>query len=44
VKERKMVKYGTESKIEESKEWNVEKWLSMRSKGQMRVMKKWEND
>jgi hypothetical protein len=44
VKEGKMVKYGKESKREESKEWKVEKWLSMRSEGDMRVMRKWKND
>ena len=40
MKEGKMVKYGNESKREESKEWKVEKWLSMRSEGDMRVMRK----
>ena len=44
VKEGKMVKYGKESKREESKEWNVEKWLNMRSEGDMRIMRKWKND
>jgi hypothetical protein len=44
VEEGKMVKYGKESKREESKEWKVEKWLSMRNEGNMRVMRKWKND
>jgi len=44
VKEGKIIKYGKESKREESKEWNVKKWLSMRSEGEMRVMRKWKND
>jgi hypothetical protein len=33
-----------EWKREESKEWRVEKWLSMRNEGNMRVMRKWKND
>jgi hypothetical protein len=39
-----MVKYGKESKGEEGKEWKVEKWISIRSEGDMRVMRKWKND
>jgi hypothetical protein len=44
VKEGKSERWKNESKREESKEWKVEKWLSMRSEGDMRVMRKWKND
>jgi hypothetical protein len=44
VEEGNMVKYGKDSKREESKECNVEKWLSVRSEGDMRVMRKLKND